>query len=140
MLDFRCGNPTNDFDFDSEGNLIEISGDSAMAQRLQIRLSILEGQWFLDTRIGIPWLKNVLVRNPNIPEIRAIFESEILSDPEIDELDFIRVDFNAQIGRLNIQFGVTTVEGDTFEAEAVSENWGAVISLISLSKINSIVG
>ncbi len=42
-------------------------------QKLASRFKFFLGEWHLDQREGIPYYRDVFVRNPNIPLIRSLF-------------------------------------------------------------------
>lgn len=76
---------TNDLHFSS---LQIAKGDDAIAQKLRQRLRFFLGEWFLDTRLGIPYLRDaggiiLGVKGPNIPAIESVFRKAILSVPQI---------------------------------------------------------
>ena len=70
-----------DIQLDDEGDLplipIHTSGIEAVAQRVEIRLRIFFGEWFLDERRGLPWLEWKQQKPPNIDVIRERVRSEI---------------------------------------------------------------
>lgn len=84
----------DDWDF-STGDLILLEGSDAVAQQLRIRLRMFEGEWFLDTRVGIPYFGAILVKNPNFGAIKAIFRSAIVTTPGIAEADNIVISLNS---------------------------------------------
>lgn len=63
-----------------------VDGADAIAQRLLVRMSFFKGEWFLDTRLGIPYLENVFVRNPDLPFIEAMFRKVIKTTPGVDKV------------------------------------------------------
>jgi hypothetical protein len=96
---------TNDVHFSS---LQIVKGDDAIAQKLRQRLRFWLGEWFLDTRLGIPYLKSqggiVLgVKGPNIPAIEAVFRQAILSVPQIFKIQSLALTYDAKkrTGELN---------------------------------------
>ncbi len=63
-----------------------VYGVDAVAQRLTIRLGFFEGAWFLDTREGIPYLRNVFIRNPRLPMIESLFRKVARTTPCVDSV------------------------------------------------------
>jgi hypothetical protein len=49
--------------------------------KLRNRLQLFLGEWFLDTRIGVPYYQVVLVKNPDLSLVRRMFTKVILSIP-----------------------------------------------------------
>jgi hypothetical protein len=60
----------------------------AMAQALSIRLKIFAGEWFLDTRVGLPYLTDILGRTINERLLKKLITDEaknVLSITEVKE-------------------------------------------------------
>ena len=66
-----------DFAFTS-GRMSLVTGATETAQRLEARLGMGKGSWFLDTQQGTPWFQAVLVKNPALPALTAMLRSIIL--------------------------------------------------------------
>ena len=60
-----------------------IRGAEALAQRLTVRFKFFLGEWFLDTRQGIPYFRDILVKNPNISLVQSIFRRATLLTPGV---------------------------------------------------------
>lgn len=71
----------------SGGDLALTSGPDAVAQRLRLRLSTFLGEWFLDRRVGLPFLRDVLVKNPNRAVVEDLFRRAIASCPGVASLE-----------------------------------------------------
>jgi hypothetical protein len=64
---------TNDFDLTS-GNLVLVTDPAQqIAIVLRNRLQFFEGEWFLDTRLGVPYFQFVLVKAPDLQLITRMF-------------------------------------------------------------------
>lgn len=53
------------------------------AQKLTNRLLLLLGEWFLDTRLGLPFLQAIAVKNPDLRVVKQIIQQVILGVPGI---------------------------------------------------------
>lgn len=60
-----------------------LKGAEALAQRLTVRYKFFLGEWFLDTRQGIPYFRDILVKNPNLSLIQSIFRRATLLTPGV---------------------------------------------------------
>ena len=60
-----------------------IEGVQAVRQKLACRFRMFLGEWFLDQRQGVPYYRDVLVKNPNLGVIRSVFRKVILTTPGI---------------------------------------------------------
>jgi len=60
-----------------------LRGVDALAQRLTTRYKFFLGEWFLDTRQGIPYFRDILVKNPDPSLIQSIFRKATLTTPGV---------------------------------------------------------
>ncbi len=68
----------------SGGNLrVEKDPDLCTAQKLTNRFRLFLGEWFIDTRIGIPYFQLVFVKNPNLQVIAQLFKRVCLQTPRV---------------------------------------------------------
>lgn len=49
----------------------------AKAQQVRIRLKTLQGEYFLDLNLGIPYFQDILLKNPNLQFIEFIFSEAL---------------------------------------------------------------
>lgn len=77
MLDIRL-NENWDLDY-RNGGLFFVSGVERVAQQVKQALLILLGEYFLDTRIGMPYREVVWVKNPQPAILRTVFTQTILA-------------------------------------------------------------
>jgi len=76
---------------------------TAVAQQLIIRLRMFFGEWFLDTREGVPYFDLVLINNPDLARITSIFRSVILETPGVAGISALALDLQRSARRLVIQ-------------------------------------
>lgn len=86
------------------GKLTVLTGAAAAAVQLTHRFRLFRGGWFLDTRLGVPYLERVMLKNPDLGNVQALFRKVALT----------------------VQ-GVTAVEFDTFELDKATRVLNAVI-------------
>ncbi len=92
-----------------EGKLQLVTGATRTRQKLRIRLSTFLGEWFLDQRVGIPYFRDVLVKNPDEAIVRGIFADVITSTPEVLTLDRLDLDLSGRT--LSLDFACTLTDG-----------------------------
>lgn len=63
-----------------------IDGAEQVAQHCKIRLLSLLGEWFLDNTIGVPWLEQILVKNPRGRLVAAALKAAIRGTPGVRRL------------------------------------------------------
>lgn len=102
------------------GDLKLVDGIDAIAQHVAIRLQLFQGEWFLDTRVGVPYYQSILVKNPDLVLVRSIIRTAILSTPGITGLDSFDLDFDAATRALTVAFEASTTEGPlVFDRELI---------------------
>lgn len=67
----------------TNGQLSLVDGTEAIAQHLRNRLRFFLGEWFLDQRQGLPFFREIFVKNPDRQVIRTIFRRTIRETPGI---------------------------------------------------------
>lgn len=84
-----------------------IDGPRAVIQRLVIRFKTFLGEYFLDAGAGLPYRQAILVKNPDLEQIRSLFRAEIIDCPGILELLSLDTDFDPFSRSLAITFRAT---------------------------------
>lgn len=105
---------TGDLDF-STGTLQIVTSRNACAQRLRNAFEIALGEWFLDTRQGVPYIEIIFEMGTPKLVISRIFQDVILRDKEISNIldfDFV-VDRQARSGAFT--FNAQTINGELLD-------------------------
>lgn len=92
-------------------DLILIDNAEQVAQQVLITLRFWLGEWFLDTREGMPYLEYVLVKNPNMSHIRQILTEKIQSVEGVKSIVSLNFDFRRVTRELYVDFEVDTDYG-----------------------------
>ena len=92
-------------------DLILIDNAEQVAQQVLITLRFWLGEWFLDTRQGVPYLEYVLIKNPNMSHIRQILTEKIQSVEGVKSIVSLNFDFRRVSRELYIDFEVDTDYG-----------------------------
>ncbi len=104
---------TGDFDI-STGNLrVEANVAQITAWKLSNLFAFFKGEWFCDTRLGIPYFQYVFVQNPNLNLIGSIFERVLHSPPGVASVDQLSLDYRPGLRTLATDFKCTAVTGET---------------------------
>lgn len=77
---------TGDLDTSSHNLVLVTDLVQCAAIALADRLALGLGEWFLDSRLGVPYLQVLGVKNPDLNAIRAMFRAIILATPTIVEV------------------------------------------------------
>lgn len=105
---------TVDNDIDTENNTLSlVESSEATAQRLRIKLKTFLGEWFLDTRIGMPYFQEFFVKKPNKLVMDSRIREAVEEDEGIESLNSINYDFDATTRALSFSFTATLVSGET---------------------------
>lgn len=92
-------------------DLILIDNAERVAQQVLITLRFWLGEWFLDTRQGVPYLEYVLVKNPNMNHIRQILAEKIQSAEGVNNIVSLDFDFRRITRELYVNFEIDTDYG-----------------------------
>lgn len=88
-----------------------------VAQRLLAKLQMFLGEWFLDAREGIPYHRDVFVKNPNLATIRSLYSSTIQGDEGVESLLSLELDYDPTARFLSVTFAAQLISGDVLEKE-----------------------
>jgi len=115
---------TADDDLDiTGGKLSFVSGIDAIAQHIKIRSRFFLGEWFLDTREGVPYFRDVLVKNPSRAVIVSTFKRVLLDTPGVATIDKFELVIERETRAATIDWEVTTIDGATLS----SADYGSLI-------------
>ena len=109
--DLRLDPDTGDLDV-TGGQLALVSDSAAIAQAVRCHLSFFKGEWFLDITAGLPYFEQILVKNPNIPALNAVYEKAILAVPGVSSLVSLVLDYDSAARTLAVTFRATTDDGE----------------------------
>lgn len=96
-----------------------VEGVDAIVQNMRIRLRFMLGEWFLDQRLGIPYIEQIFVAAPDIPMVDALMRRAILTTPGIAAV----VVWNSRFESAERRYYV-----DRFEAKLVD---GSTLALVN---------
>lgn len=90
-------------DLDLTTNDIQlVDGVEAVRQELQIRYRFFVGEWFLDPTEGVPYIRDVLQKNPNEAQVRALLTEVARSTPGVESVDAISLDLDTATRTLTV--------------------------------------
>lgn len=92
-----------------KNDVVLLTGKDEIAQVLKQELRVFLGEWFLDTREGVPYYQDILKKAPDIGRIDAVLKNRILSSPGIVELLEFQVELNQR--NLELVFKARSTEG-----------------------------
>ncbi len=106
---------TSDGDLDiSTGNLVVSNAvGQVTAWKLSNLFGFALGEWFMDRRLGFPYLQFVFVKNPNLNLLFKLFGQVLRLPKGIAAVTSIELDFITNQRQLNTSFTASTVTGQT---------------------------
>jgi hypothetical protein len=112
MIDIALDKDTHDIYY-FQNDIHVVNNIDNVEQHIKIKLLFYLQEWFLDTVAGLPFYTDILIKNPNIPNIDNIIKSKILDTPNVQEiLEFDSI-FNNSTRKYDVTFKVRTDYGDT---------------------------
>ena len=94
---------TPDGDLDLSTNDMQlVTGSAEIAQHLRIRLKFFLGEWFLDTRLGVPYIQQILRKRPQLAVVQDILRRTVLSTPGIIEILSFSFELDSVTRRLTV--------------------------------------
>lgn len=108
------------YDMTLLGNDLRLTTESEeVAQRLEVRLQFIFGEWFLDTSQGLPYPQNIFEEGLlNTDALYALFRTEILNTPGVVTINSLTIDINRDERELTINLEVN--DGVTITIEPFS--------------------
>lgn len=103
----------NDGDIDlSTGDLVLIDGVDEARQRVQIKLRFFKGEWFLAPSFGVPWFRDVLIKNPQTDVVRNLIVKAVESEAGVDKVTEIVLEYAPETRKLTISSLRALVDGE----------------------------
>ena len=100
-------------------------GADRVAQQIKINLMSFLGEWFLDTTYGVPYLQDIMIKNPKMSSVESILRSHINSVPDVKRIDSLALDWDRRSRILGVTFSADTELGpikESFKLELLPRN------------------
>lgn len=96
----------------TENDIRFINGINYVRQKLKIRLQWFLGEWYLNISLGLPYLTEILTKNPNRLAVVNYIKRQIAQTEGVSSIDNFNADFVTGNARaLKIQFSAVTSYG-----------------------------
>ncbi|WP_334470318.1 hypothetical protein [Arsenophonus sp. PmNCSU2021_1] len=109
---YRRETSNSDYSFGQGDNTFLTNSPDAVALAIKTRLSLWQGQWFLDSEEGMPWLQSVLGK-PYLEAYGMTIKQRILDTQGVTTLSDFNVNQNSPPRKLTITAKVQTQYGET---------------------------
>ena len=94
-----------------------VTGAAEVSQNSAIRLQFILGEQFDDTRVGVPWLTDMVSPQVSMVAKNQILRRTILSTPNARSLDTFSTAVNSVTGRPETEFTGTTESNEFFGSQ-----------------------
>lgn len=84
----------NEIELDESGNFKIIEGIESLAENVDQRFKLFLGKYFMNTKAGIPYLSEILTKPVDPGLAAAIFNAEILKEPEAISIGNVSTDLD----------------------------------------------
>lgn len=109
----------HDLELDDSGQPVWIGGDitdptdyaGMVAQRLKCRWLFLKGEWYLDQRIGTPWLQSLFRKGVSVATVKAVFRTVALGTPGVKSVSRLGATLDRVAREATIDFALV-MEGN----------------------------
>lgn len=78
------------------GDLQLISGVDQIRQRVLIRLRRQLGEWAYNISLGLPWIEQILIKNPDLAAIRSLLIAEIATTPGVLQVRTLQLELTRE--------------------------------------------
>lgn len=89
-----------------------VRGVDLIRQRLKQRLLTIQGEWFLNTEIGLPWFQELSQKGIEDDRVTALIMRTIAETEGVDEILEFDLGINRKDRRLRVDFRVTSPAGE----------------------------
>lgn len=84
----------------------------ATAQNIRTRLMLLQGEWFMDTDAGLPYLQRFAQKPTDLAYAESVIKKTILETEGVKALAAFSMVFDGNTRQLVVQATVTTIYAD----------------------------
>lgn len=99
------------------GSPYYIAGPAYIRQKLSVRFKFFQREWFLNQLEGIPYYRDVFVKNPNLDVVNSLFKRVIRTCPGVLGLRSYSSRFDAAERVLYFRFVAIVEGGEVIVAE-----------------------
>ncbi len=101
------------------GGIVLTLGVDAIVQHVRQRLKTFYGEYFLDSRRGVPWFQQILKKGPDPVIIDSILKRTIVLTPGIIQLTKFDATYDKANRTLSVTFKAKSEEGPIDFSEEV---------------------
>lgn len=113
--DLALGRTSHDLALDKKHTSVDLTWiDNAerIAQQIKITLLMWQGEYFLDTTFGVPYLDDILIKNPARASLESLLRARILAVPGVSRVVRLQLHIERDARTLAVTFDVQTAFGN----------------------------
>jgi len=115
MIDYKI----TDGQLDNQNfDVLFVDGDDATIQRIRQKYLLWQGEWFLDTNAGVPWLQ-ILGQKPDPQLLTTLLRTVVADDPGISEIESFEFEYEGSTRKLKIIWQALSISGAVISDEVV---------------------
>lgn len=95
-----------------------LRGADAVVQKIRQRFRFFKGEWFLDQRLGIPFLTAIFIKAPSQILINTIFQQVLTGTPGVASVTSFDASLDRVTRTLTVNFTAVLVDGTQVIAQA----------------------
>lgn len=103
----------------TDGDLQMVAGSDAIVSDARARLQFIQGEWFLDLSVGVPYYQSIFVKNPNMAVVQAAYRDTLAQTEGVISVDSLTVDYDSPSRNLKIAFSLSTDVGVINQSVAI---------------------
>ncbi len=88
-----------------------VAGIDRVAQQIKIRLMFFLGEWFLNTQLGVPYYRDILVKNPDRAIVEGLLRDQIITTPNVQSCEAFNLSYDSLARALTVRFRAITEFG-----------------------------
>lgn len=108
-------------DLDVSQHRLRLTSDlgTYVAQRTEQRLKLFLAEWFLNVRKGVPWYRDILIKNPDLDLIQSTFAEVILTTYGVAQLTQYEQVLDNATRTLSVTFSCTLITGEVLANRSI---------------------
>lgn len=95
-----------------DNDLVFLDGAERVRQHIDVKLKLWQGEWFLDTEFGTPYLASILSKQISLAAAVAALKASILAVDGVQTITRFDYTFNRSARDLDVSFDVLTPFGN----------------------------
>ena len=86
-------------------------GAQAVKQGIECRVKLFQGEYWLNQGLGVPWLTDVLIKNPKPIVVKAVIGQAIADTPDVSQVVNVSYDVESRTRRGAVSYTAVSTAG-----------------------------